>query len=463
MDDTAPAAGGARPELPVTLAGRYRLEEVLGSGGMSTVYRGVDETLGRRVAVKVLSAGSTDPTTPQRERSEIRLLASLAHAGLVTLYDADTARFGDSDRTYLVMELVDGPSLGERLRGGALSEADARLLLTDLAEALAFVHARGIVHRDIKPANVLLAPSGRPGRPFSARLADFGIASLLDSTRITQTGTVVGTAAYLSPEQAAGRPAGTASDIYATGLVLIESLTGERVFPGTLVETLGARLARDPEVPGHLGYRWKSLLGAMTLRDPEARPTAVEVLDRLQGLERDGAGATAALTLPGLPAEAPSDATAATRALPDDGLAETRRLPASPAPVVPKSRRRRRPLVWLAVVGAVAAVALVVGTSMALQDAGREAAPAPSPSRSASTAPVATTPASTAPSPETVGTTPAPSTPVPSTPVAPTVGGGDTPGTGPAPGTGAGNGPGNGNGKGPGNGKGNGNGNGKNK
>lgn len=272
---------GTDPQLPEVIAGRYRVGEVIGSGGMSTVYRAVDEQLVRAVAVKILTGASGDPHRVRRERAEITVLAGLSHHCLVTLFDADVTVIDGVERTFLVMELVEGPALGERLTAGPMPLSEVRVLAMDLAEALHVVHEHGIVHRDVKPGNVLLASTTVPGRPFVAKLADFGIATLLDSTAITGTGTVMGTAAYISPEQALGPRAGPSSDMYALGLVLLEAATGVRAFPGTLAESVSGRLRRDPTIPGDLGYEWKSLLTALTLRSPEERPTALDVLTRL--------------------------------------------------------------------------------------------------------------------------------------------------------------------------------------
>lgn len=257
-----------------TLIGdRYEIESELGRGGLATVYRARDTSLGRTVALKIIAVQGADSTTIERSRSEIELLASLSHHALVTLFDA-----GDLDgNTVLVMELVDGPDLGARLVRGAISPADVARMTIDLAEALHTVHERGIVHRDIKPGNVLLAPSSLPNVEFVAKLADFGIAYLIDSTRITATGTLIGTAAYVSPEQARGDAPGPASDIYSLGLVLLESLTGKREFTGSLVETVAARLSRDPSIPDGVDDEWRALLSAMTAQMPIDRPSALEI------------------------------------------------------------------------------------------------------------------------------------------------------------------------------------------
>ncbi len=266
MPESSPATG----EL---LDGRYLLDSQIGIGGMGVVYRARDETLGRTVAVKIFRDSAADAA---RTTSETRLLAALNHSSLVTLFDAQTA---SGQPNYLVMEYVDGPTLRVRIAEGPLPSKDVAVMARDLAEALHVVHQAGIVHRDIKPSNVLLRRSHVPGEEYRAKLADFGIAYLIDTTRHTTPGTLVGTAAYLSPEQVRGAEPAPASDIYALGLVLIEALTGERAFPQTGThEAALARLTRDPIIPGTLGYRWKSLLTAMTTREPTQRPTALDVV-----------------------------------------------------------------------------------------------------------------------------------------------------------------------------------------
>jgi serine/threonine protein kinase len=170
----------------------------------------------------------------------------------------------------------------------------------DLAGALHLVHASGIVHRDIKPGNVLLAPSSMPAQEFSAKLADFGIAYLVDATRLTATGILLGTAAYVSPEQALGKPPGPPTDIYALGLVLLESLTRDRAFTGSVAESLATRITADPIIPSTLGAGWHGLLTWMTSRPPEDRPTALDVVAAARAIE-------SATTAP-VDADAPTEA-----------------------------------------------------------------------------------------------------------------------------------------------------------
>jgi serine/threonine protein kinase len=315
------------PSTGELLDGRYLLDSRIGSGGMGVVYRARDETLGRTVAVKVFrdSAGEAARTT-----SETRLLASLNHSSLVTLFDA---RIGETEPNYLVMEHVDGPTLRDRITEGPLTPEEAAVMARDLAEALHVVHGAGVVHRDIKPSNILLRRSHVPGERYRAKLADFGIAYLIDSTRLTTPGTLIGTAAYLSPEQVQGAEPAPASDIYALGLVLVEALTGQRAYPQTGThEAALARLTRDPEIPGAYGYAWRSLLTAMTARDPAERPSAIDVVVAARHLgEPNPLDATAQLDLPtALPTERMTAADAV-ESLPGD-TARSHAAPPAPSP-----------------------------------------------------------------------------------------------------------------------------------
>ena len=300
------SAGSPDVVQGAVLDGRYRIGELLGQGGMATVYRAHDEMLGRDVAIKLF------PTTPdveeaERHRAEMRLLARLSHPGLVTLHDAGSALAGGHlPQTYLVMELVDGPTLSTLIGTGPLSATHAARVGRQLAEALATVHDAGVVHRDIKPANVLLV-----GREVAAvedpdaalttgpivKLADFGIARHADGARLTMTGTTLGTAMYLAPEQAAGRPVGPPADVYALGLVLLECLTGAKPFSGTLVEVASVRLNSDPAIPQELPSAWRALLAEMTSREATERPTMADAAVRLAELATDApGGADAALS-----------------------------------------------------------------------------------------------------------------------------------------------------------------------
>jgi len=264
---------------PAGLLGeRYRLKELIGSGGMASVYRAADERLGREVAIKVFHTSAIDQGDIARQQAETNVLASLNHHSLVTLLDVGVHR-ASSDRRqiYLVMELVDGVDLRERLLRGAISARHIAQIGYDLAEGLEYIHGRGVVHRDIKPANILLAQYSTQLRT-RAKLTDFGIALYPSSERLTDDGMTSGTAAYLSPEQAKGEDVGPPSDVYSLGLVLLECFTREVEFQGQPVPAALARLLRDPVIPESLAPPWRDLLVSMLMREPELRPPVGEVL-----------------------------------------------------------------------------------------------------------------------------------------------------------------------------------------
>jgi hypothetical protein len=271
------------PAAPL-LDGRYRLGECVGQGGMGKVYRADDVVLGRTVAVKTVAPAAGVSNALDRVRNEVTLLAAVQHPSLVTLLDA---RIEDAGSSYLVMEYVDGPSLARHMRGGPLTEVEVATLALDLASGLDAVHAAGVVHRDLTPANILLAPSVLPKAPFRAKLADFGVAFLIDSTRLTTPGMVVGTAAYLAPEQVRGDAAAPPADVYALGLVLLEALTGERAYPhASGIGAVMARLVEPPKIPADIGAEWTGLLSRMIASDPAERPSAGEVATIAAGLRK---------------------------------------------------------------------------------------------------------------------------------------------------------------------------------
>ena len=295
------------------LADRYGLEEVLGRGGMAVVHRARDRVLHRAVAVKVLRDTADDESDRLRFTAEARTLARLSHPGLVMVLDAGTT----SERPYLVMELVEGQTLAQCCSGQQLDPTRVAAIGAQLADALAYAHGEGVVHRDVKPGNVLLGEGDR------VKLADFGIARLIgDTVRHTQTGHAIGTAAYLAPEQVQGEEITTAVDVYSLGLVLLETLTGERAFPGSPTESALARLHRRPEVPGWLGEDWRRLLRSMTALSPGQRPGAREVAAELGRLEQG----QPALGRPSTGATAPYADAGSTMVLPQ---------PTTPAPPAP--------------------------------------------------------------------------------------------------------------------------------
>ncbi|MET3904553.1 protein kinase [Paenarthrobacter sp. 4246] len=258
-----------------TLDGRYQLGPVLGRGAMSAVYRATDLLLGREVAIKIFLPGSGDESFRARQENEMRLLAAFDHPGLVAAFDAGVDTRNDEERAYLVMELAEGRDLRAVLSDGPLTVPETARIGIRLAGALSQVHAQGVIHRDIKPANILV--SDDDGLGASVKLADFGVALVMNDNRLTATGFTVGTAQYLSPEQAQGLHLTPASDIYSLGLVLLECLTGKAEYPGTPIETASARLHRAPQVPMELPGPLRELLEAMTDMDPDKRPSAHHV------------------------------------------------------------------------------------------------------------------------------------------------------------------------------------------
>ncbi|MEO7720370.1 MAG: protein kinase [Pseudolysinimonas sp.] len=262
------------------VGGRYRLDSVIGHGGLSTVHRAHDEALGRDVAIKWLNIGPTDRA---REDAELSILAGLDHHNLITVLDAGSHPDAAGRQVrYIVMPLVRGMNLQERLHGSRIAARNIGEIGYDIAEALEYIHAQDVVHRDVKPSNILLVDYGNNAARARAKLTDFGIALAPGVERFTAVGTTTGTAAYLSPEQAAGEEVGPPTDIYAAGLVLLQCFTRTIEFPGTVVESAMARLSRQPHIPDYLPDHWRSLLTSMTARDPRDRPSGRDVVSALR-------------------------------------------------------------------------------------------------------------------------------------------------------------------------------------
>ncbi|MDQ2965958.1 MAG: protein kinase, partial [Chloroflexota bacterium] len=234
------------PEIGSVLGGRYRLIELLGQGGMATIFRATDSQLGRDVAVKVLRPEyGRDPDFVARFRMEAQAVASLNSPNIVTVHD-----FGmDPAGPFIVMDYVDGEDLATLLRRtGPLSANRTARIAAEVARGLAAAHARGIVHRDIKPGNILLAQDGR------VQVTDFGIARAIAEAQMTLPGTTLGSVQYMSPEQARGETATERSDIYSLGVVLFEMLAGRRPFEGDSAASIAmARLT--PPVPMPSAHR----------------------------------------------------------------------------------------------------------------------------------------------------------------------------------------------------------------
>lgn len=258
--------------LPGLLAGRYQLGELIGRGGVGDVYRAIDVTSGRPVAVKFLR--DTPGSDQRRFAAEVRTLEVFDHPNLVRLLD-----MGDrGGQAFLVTDLVDGGTLAHRIAAGPLAYGDTARIGAAVASALDYVHRRGVVHRDVKPGNILL------GRGGEVRLADFGIARLVDAAGITTTGLAVGTPAYVAPEQIDTADVGPPADIYALGLVLLECLTGRRAYAGMPSEVAARRLQHGPDLSALNQPGWRFLIRGMTNRTPALRPPAADVRDLLRGL-----------------------------------------------------------------------------------------------------------------------------------------------------------------------------------
>jgi serine/threonine protein kinase len=287
------------------IAGRYELEELVGSGGMSNVFRAHDRLLERTVALKILHEQYTrDEDYVERFRREARAVAQLTHPNIVTVIDR-----GEQDgRQFIVFEYVDGQNLKELSAGGPLDPREGIRLALQVAHALAFAHARGLVHRDVKPQNVLLNDDGQ------AKVTDFGIARSLDVHGVTQTGTVLGTSDYIAPEQARGQKVDPKTDIYSLGAVLYELLTGEVPFAGDSFVAVAMRhvsepppsvLVHRPDCPVRLDL---AIQRAMA-KDPADRFASMddfcaELVACLAELEgRDGEGATMIVPPPPRPRE----------------------------------------------------------------------------------------------------------------------------------------------------------------
>src|SRR5580704_6630357 len=289
------------PVAPGTRLGPYEIGAALGAGGMGEVYRARDTKLGRGVALKVLPAiFATDPERMARFRREAQVLASLNHPHIGAIYGLE-----DSGSVHaLVMELVEGPTLADRIAPGAISLDEVLQIAREIADALEAAHERGIIHRDLKPANIKITPDG------SVKVLDFGLAKALESdpsstnihdsptvtSMATLPGVILGTAAYMSPEQAKGKSVDRRTDIWAFGCVFFEMLAGKRPFEGeTVSDALAAVIRAEPEwslLPGNTPQAIRDLLQRCLKKDPRQRLQAmgdarIAIDEVLSGASRD--------------------------------------------------------------------------------------------------------------------------------------------------------------------------------
>ncbi|TDC29073.1 serine/threonine-protein kinase, partial [Micromonospora sp. KC213] len=282
----------------VVLSGRYRLDERVATGGMGDVWRATDLVLGRRVAVKVLlPALVSDPDFIARFRAEARIMAALRHPGIVQVFDCGEDRLDDGGRAdYLVMEFVEGEPLSRRIEAAGHLEVDETMsIVAQAAQALHAAHVGGIVHRDVKPSNLLVQEDG------TVVLVDFGVARSTNGTSITSTNAVPGTALYMAPEQAAGRPVSGATDIYALGAVTYCCLTGTPPFTGDNPLQVAVRHLDDepPALPADIPASVQSLVARALAKDPADRFTSgAEMAAAARAALGDDSGTPTALVAP---------------------------------------------------------------------------------------------------------------------------------------------------------------------
>jgi len=330
------------PVIGDLVADRYEIEDLCGSGGMSSVFRARDRLLDRRVALKILHGDhADDEDSIARFRREARSAAQLSHPHVVTVID----RGNDGDRQFIVFEYIDGEDLKQLVgRAGRLPVRRALELTIAVADGLAFAHASGLVHRDVKPQNILVDRDGE------VKVTDFGIArSLHVDHGVTQTGAVLGTSAYLSPEQAAGKAVTPATDVYSLGIVLWELLTGDVPFPGDNFVAVALRHINEeppdlcdvrPDVPSRLA----AAVARALAKAPERRfPSMDAFADELRQCLAELDHADSELTLVGMPSPEPAPPP----------------LPASKPR--PRRRRRRRRVLLVALAALAAATAIVAG------------------------------------------------------------------------------------------------------
>jgi eukaryotic-like serine/threonine-protein kinase len=359
---STPVQGKLRGMQGTVVDKRYTLRNKLGGGGMANVYLAHDDVLDRDVALKLMrEAFVDDEEFVERFRREARNAASLSHPNIAQVYDQGRA----DDLNYIAMEYVPGGTLKDRIREvGALDPAEAAGIAARVADALSVAHSKGIIHRDIKPQNVLLTPTGE------VKVVDFGIARAASATAVTRTSHVLGTAGYMSPEQAAGQRVGPESDLYSLGVVLYEMLTGEQPFDADSAVAIAIKHLNEPpphprdanpEVPAELDAIVMSLLAKEPAQRYASALDLARDLDRVRGGLPPlalGAAAGAAGTTARMPSTGPSGG--------DTGRTRVHSAPTT-SPARPRERRRRGLVPLLLLLLAVAALS---GIAWALSDLG---------------------------------------------------------------------------------------------
>jgi serine/threonine-protein kinase len=336
---------------PTILAGRYRVLDRLGAGGMATVYLAEDERLGRKVAVKRLHSDSPEDAAQRFDR-EAKVGASLSHPNLVTVFDT----VADDEGVLIVMEYVEGENLAQLMSRERVPPEQAVSIIRQVAGALDHAHQAGVVHRDVKPANILITPDGK------AKLVDLGIATASERTQITAVGTVLGTPSYMAPEQLEGGAITKAVDIYALGAVAFELLSGRKARQGRTPVEIAHQIASDPTPD--IREAWS-----------DAPPAAAAVLQQAMSRDRDERPRSAGQLARGLDDAFKATQPATTRPV----AAETRTVPLPPprTPRPPVVSARRGLPGWIPVAALIAVLLVAAGAVIALANGGSDNATAP--------------------------------------------------------------------------------------